>query len=528
MCNKNTFKLFLKNLLLPLLSIFLSLKSVAQPSFDCAKATGNIEKSICGNEDLARMDKQLAAAYGTFIAALPEPSRAVAKKLQQNWIANRDRRCNTMKFQQDHADDRVFADHTPFAQKDLVACLADMYRFSLSALQNGVLASSIFLTDDRTEYPVGVGSIDTLRIKREVSESFSCGSEKPRQLSKLYLSTGNQELFLGDAVYDFCEGQGEENTIVELRFYLALDGTLFRAVKIVENQGGGRCGYGHESYLRFFKLTDDFQSLVWYSANNNGRVPLLSETYACGVRSEDLESWHYQDGKLIFNYFVQPNWYHWVVFPYAYAIAVDKTQLIYEGLTNKKYASAAISLSEINAVTSALASEPARIGFDDKGIPQKCTLVYMGIHSYIELKNYALSKSVTLSNAFDIAENMTSVKASGKEVILRTTLTVFLQYLDEARKHQNWRQVLNDFAQGYQKPNHHYFMLGHSWKEHPLKANQFYSDPECLAITRPPTGALTLEDWIYLFWARRAMDGSLERSENLLRKVLATLQPAAS
>jgi|GEM_PF-6025001 len=523
MCNKEIVEFFLKSLLLPPLWILLSLKSVAQPSFDCAKASGNIEKSICENEDLARMDKQLAAAYRTFMAALPEQSRATAKKLQQNWIVNRDRRCSTMEFQGDIADDRVFADHSPFAQKDLAACLADAYRFSLSALQNGVLTSSIFLTNDGTEYPIGVGAIDQLRIKKQVSESFTCGPEKPKQLSKLYLIAGIQELFLGDAVYDFCNGQGEENTIAELRFYLASDGSLFRAVKIVENQGGGRCGYGHDSYLRFFELTDNFKSLIWYSANNNGRVPLLSETYACGGQSEGLESWEYQDGKLIFNYFVQPSWYHWLVFPRAYAIAVDNTKLGYEGQENKKYTSATVSPSEIKVVTSALTTDPTKIGFDNKGIPQKCTLVYVGIHNYIELKNYALSKQVTLNNAFDIAERMASVNALGKEDILRTTLTVFLQYLDEARKHQNWRQVLGDFARGYRQPSHHYFMFDHSWKEHPLKANQFYSDPECLAVTRPPTGALTLEDWIYLFWARRAMDGSLERSENLLRKVLATL-----
>ena len=41
----------------------LVLPASAQPSFDCSKATIEVERAICGDADLARLDREMAAAF---------------------------------------------------------------------------------------------------------------------------------------------------------------------------------------------------------------------------------------------------------------------------------------------------------------------------------------------------------------------------------------------------------------------------------------------------------------------------------
>src|SRR5207245_1987187 len=45
--------------------------SVAQPSFDCAKATTPTEKAICGNARLSRLDRAIATALRRIKDDLP-------------------------------------------------------------------------------------------------------------------------------------------------------------------------------------------------------------------------------------------------------------------------------------------------------------------------------------------------------------------------------------------------------------------------------------------------------------------------
>lgn len=55
---------------------------MAPPSFDCAKAASAAEKQVCGDAELAALDRTLATRY----AALPAPDPAV----QRGWAKGRD------------------------------------------------------------------------------------------------------------------------------------------------------------------------------------------------------------------------------------------------------------------------------------------------------------------------------------------------------------------------------------------------------------------------------------------------------
>lgn len=66
----------------------------AGPGFDCAKATRQIDKSICAWETIGLLDGQMADAYRTALMAQDgEAALAAAKASQKAWLSERDTRC---------------------------------------------------------------------------------------------------------------------------------------------------------------------------------------------------------------------------------------------------------------------------------------------------------------------------------------------------------------------------------------------------------------------------------------------------
>src|SRR5260221_2200262 len=59
------------------------------PSFDCAKASTPIEKAICGSDELAKADADLAAAYATLASRLDKSAQEHLAKDELQWIAQR-------------------------------------------------------------------------------------------------------------------------------------------------------------------------------------------------------------------------------------------------------------------------------------------------------------------------------------------------------------------------------------------------------------------------------------------------------
>jgi uncharacterized protein len=61
-----------------------STNALLAASFDCAKARSRVEKAICGDPELSKMDEQLAAAYKAALVAHPLPSYVRAR--QRDWL----------------------------------------------------------------------------------------------------------------------------------------------------------------------------------------------------------------------------------------------------------------------------------------------------------------------------------------------------------------------------------------------------------------------------------------------------------
>ena len=65
----------------------------AQPSFDCAMASGPVERAICRNDKLGEADRELAAAYGALIDRLSGRNKEHLIRDQVHWIDDRAKAC---------------------------------------------------------------------------------------------------------------------------------------------------------------------------------------------------------------------------------------------------------------------------------------------------------------------------------------------------------------------------------------------------------------------------------------------------
>ncbi|MFQ0830825.1 lysozyme inhibitor LprI family protein [Serratia fonticola] len=75
----------LSRLLLCLCLAFGANTTVQAASFDCAKATSDVEHSICNNPDLSSLDGQLSENYQAAMASLPGDQADALRIEQRSW-----------------------------------------------------------------------------------------------------------------------------------------------------------------------------------------------------------------------------------------------------------------------------------------------------------------------------------------------------------------------------------------------------------------------------------------------------------
>jgi uncharacterized protein len=63
------------------------------PSFECAKASNDVERTICKDPKLAKADREMAAAYAALAAKLGGAAKENLEKEQVRWLGDRNRGC---------------------------------------------------------------------------------------------------------------------------------------------------------------------------------------------------------------------------------------------------------------------------------------------------------------------------------------------------------------------------------------------------------------------------------------------------
>jgi uncharacterized protein len=87
----------------------------AQPSFDCAKATHDVEKLICEDAGLAELDQSLAELYATVLKHTPDANKGTLKAEQRGWVKGR---------------------NDCWKASDMRSCVADDYRARINELKD--------------------------------------------------------------------------------------------------------------------------------------------------------------------------------------------------------------------------------------------------------------------------------------------------------------------------------------------------------------------------------------------------------
>jgi uncharacterized protein YecT (DUF1311 family) len=83
-------------------------------SFDCNKATTRVEKAVCSNPELSKLDEQLAKAYHDALARLSSKGQKETREYQRQWLKQ-----------------------LPGCQSD--GCLEDFYEKRIEQLQHGLI-----------------------------------------------------------------------------------------------------------------------------------------------------------------------------------------------------------------------------------------------------------------------------------------------------------------------------------------------------------------------------------------------------
>ncbi|MBO9661857.1 DUF3298 domain-containing protein [Dokdonella sp.] len=88
-------------------------------SFDCAKAATPVERAVCADSALARLDREVAQAYGVRLGAVEaEADKQAIRTTQRAWLQRRDAACKEKET----------------AGSELGACLTGVYRMRLDEL----------------------------------------------------------------------------------------------------------------------------------------------------------------------------------------------------------------------------------------------------------------------------------------------------------------------------------------------------------------------------------------------------------
>jgi uncharacterized protein YecT (DUF1311 family) len=68
---------------------------VAVPSFDCTKAVKAIEKAVCADVQLARLDRQVAEDYAAAVRSADADGRERLRRGQREWLSEQGARCGS-------------------------------------------------------------------------------------------------------------------------------------------------------------------------------------------------------------------------------------------------------------------------------------------------------------------------------------------------------------------------------------------------------------------------------------------------
>lgn len=480
-------------------------------SFDCNKASTATEKAICHSPEISKLDGELAAEYKRFVGGLANNKKQIAKQMQRNWIINRDRRCYKFKGKIGKKFETMDGKISTGEE-----CLKEIYLDSLTALGKGVLISHYYLFDSMESYDIKLAGIP--KIIKKSSRANVLGEDTDQ--TSYFIKLADSEIFL-DQTETLAENanSGTRKEFIEIRTYMEKGGRLYNS--LVENYSywGGRCGDDNGLRIKFFNVEDkysDKQQVNFYRVPGTAAPYISLSTYSgsCGGSHSEVYDWGVNKGTLYFDDLFNTSWYYWAKFPMVKRYTVLNSTYQVSEPVNK-------SLESFNSEPFSKIYKDVFANVQERVITNECDRIKSHLSAYYQIKGAISRKGVSQLQALYTASALLNrLDEFPKVVAFVPTLNKFLIYLDKIKTVENWEKKLVEASKKYPQPNHNYFKNDAEWQINPFVKNGFDSAGSCISTTRSVESNMSLEEWIYAFWARRVEDGSLKQTETILRALL--------
>ena len=467
----------------------------ASPSFNCNKASTAVEIAICNSVEISKLDSEMASLYNKFIRTLPKNNASVAKKMQRLWLGGRGVCANN---------------------NDLSKCIKSNYSEWLNAMRKGVLLSATPVLEGKViKNPFNKNTFFKLKITQK---NQRLSDDEHNELYALYFIEGDSSKILHEGYSNYqyveCDGDGnDENKIISILFYLHKNGTKHIALKQSVIEYDGWCKKFNSKSLLFLSIKDNY--------NNLKIIKLSSDQKDSGAYYNDLFRWDISiNGGLLF-YKLESNQtsYYQQVFTEVLAIYINSEQGEYKSYywvdpSGEEY----LDVKYEKIIESV---EKGIWGIDNSSGKDSCVIPGNGLSDYWRLKEILSQYKLGFNQIEFYSKNFLVPGKLKLALKYRPLIESALLYLNKAKSISGWKEKLRKSAQRYPQFS---FYGGNNesvgWDVNPFIEAGFYTDNGCYSMQPSPWRHASMEEWYYLFWARRIVDGNLERAEIFLTLVM--------
>lgn len=472
-------------------------KVQATPSFDCKKATTAIEKSICSSEHLSELDVMMATSYKIFITNLPLENVSYARNIQHLFINDRHLQCRG---------------------DQLVNCIREGYYFWLNSIKKGVLTAKVSMRNSGViQSPFDKSSSYRYEVTKTERQDMDYDV---RETHKLYVNKESKSvaIFKG-RVNKFGMSDIDKSIISHIIFYLTNNGKRHQAFQKNFISRGGRCNAYFNESLRFVSLENPEKKVA--------DVNLIEIDSACDTFKKELYKWSVSDtDNIIFYQLEAETFYAQIPFIEIKAIEVNSEdssvkEYYWIDKTHDKFLN--VSYDKIIKDVSTRITQPP-VGKEEHHV---CSVDDYTFNDYYKFKgilsDYKLGfNQIEFFSKFKLKAEMLEMAVKYKPY-----LDASLLYLNKIRSVEHWQTKLTSAANKFphiQATANYYYSGDTGSVAKPFSDAGFYSDEGCFSNKPSLWEHATLEEWFYLFWARRLGDETLERTENLLKVISGMLK----
>lgn len=491
-----------------------------QASFDCQKASSSVEKQICHSSELARLDVQLNQLYWKFFNQLPADKKRIARQMQRNWIIHREQDCRKNPQRIDwFTQDWLFDRWTVQKQEDEAAreqkCVRRYLNDAIAHLKKGILISITPFDKTVAKSRVGLPGVDTILSHAEMVPDEYGDPETQVEQTSFYANTRDKDHLLGASV-NFGGGAANNSTTesVALRSYLLADGRYYQAMAEVYSEDAGRCTSYSSFSLAFFKM--DGGKVQFFHSDEEYNVPYTLLGSACDSNYGAMINKGANKQGLFFDIMQSGPGIYSIEFPEVTRYLVEESTGSYQKSTPIDPDLTAFNGTAYRHLYETLLG---KLKLDPK--LDQCQQISQQFEPYLTIKGHLAALGVSSEQAFyTLAHLSDPLQKYPKLSYFQPSIQALLSYLEKARKVPDWQAKLQAAVEQYPEPDYQGYKHKADWVKNPFQQAGFEHDPGCFSSTPSPDSNMSLEEWLYAFWARRVNDGTLEQSEQILRTQL--------